>query len=127
VKTNYLQSALLFLPAVVWMGFLFFLSHQPALPSFDVILWDFLFRKSAHVFVYGVLFLTWWWAFRKIEKRDKIRIGCKWWLILLFCFIYACLDEFHQFFIPGRTAALYDVGLDVLGSVIACLYVYRVI
>lgn len=29
---------------------------------------------------------------------------------------YAVTDEAHQYFVPGRTAALGDVGIDVLGA-----------
>jgi len=35
------------------------------------------------------------------------------------CFIYACTDEIHQYFVPGRAFELVDIGLDTLGSVIA--------
>lgn len=36
--------------------------------------------------------------------------------ILLLCIIYACTDEVHQFFIPGRACRLFDVFIDSLGS-----------
>jgi VanZ family protein len=31
---------------------------------------------------------------------------------------YAVTDELHQRFVPGRTAALGDVGIDTLGAVV---------
>ena len=36
--------------------------------------------------------------------------------ILIFTFIYAVSDEFHQSFIKGRTASIKDVIVDFIGS-----------
>jgi len=35
--------------------------------------------------------------------------------ILLYCFIYALSDEFHQSFIPNRSPSLFDVAYDTIG------------
>ena len=35
--------------------------------------------------------------------------------------LYALSDEYHQSYIPGRTALLSDVGYDMLGVMIAYL------
>lgn len=42
----------------------------------------------------------------------------------LFCVLYACTDEFHQFFVPGRSAQLSDVGVDSAGALIGCILVF---
>lgn len=34
---------------------------------------------------------------------------------LAFGAFYAGTDEFHQYFVPGRSARLFDVGIDSLG------------
>ena len=34
---------------------------------------------------------------------------------LLFGAFYAATDEIHQYFVPGRSARLFDVGIDSLG------------
>ncbi len=36
---------------------------------------------------------------------------------------YAVTDEFHQRFVPGRTAAVGDVGIDTLGAIAAQLVI----
>lgn len=36
---------------------------------------------------------------------------------------YAILDEFHQSFIPGRTASIWDVLIDSAGALIAILLI----
>ena len=33
----------------------------------------------------------------------------------VFCFIYACTDEFHQLFIAGRSGEFMDVMIDTMG------------
>ncbi len=35
---------------------------------------------------------------------------------------YALSDEFHQTFVPGRTASLYDVAFDTLGIFLAAVF-----
>jgi len=36
-------------------------------------------------------------------------------LTILISIIYATLDEFHQYFVPGRTSTVNDVLIDTLG------------
>lgn len=38
---------------------------------------------------------------------------------ILFSFVYACTDEFHQLFSSGRGASLFDVLIDLSGALIA--------
>lgn len=40
---------------------------------------------------------------------------------LSLCFFYACSDEFHQLFVPGRSGEFRDVCIDLLGSCIGLL------
>ena len=40
-------------------------------------------------------------------------------------FLYACSDEFHQLFIPGRSGEFRDVMLDSSASLIANYLFYR--
>lgn len=40
---------------------------------------------------------------------------------------YAALDEYHQSFVPGRTAAVSDVLLDTVGGIAAQVVVGLVI
>ncbi|MGH7815538.1 MAG: VanZ family protein [Candidatus Binataceae bacterium] len=65
-----------------------------------------LARKGAHFAVYGILF--------RLLVRGPMakRRG----LALLICIGYAMTDEFHQIFVPGRGASLYDVALDSSGA-----------
>lgn len=50
------------------------------------------------------------------------------WLIVvagLFCVGFACLDEYHQSFVGGRTSSLRDVGIDSIGIFIG-IYTTRI-
>ena len=40
---------------------------------------------------------------------------------LLFCFLYALSDEWHQTFVDGRAAEWFDIGMDTIGSVAGIL------
>ena len=42
---------------------------------------------------------------------------------LVFCFIAACIDELHQFFVPGRSMQLTDIFIDFIGSISATLII----
>ena len=44
------------------------------------------------------------------------------WVIALGSF-YGVLDEFHQSFVPGRTADPFDVLADILGTVFGCFVI----
>ncbi|MBZ5516862.1 MAG: VanZ family protein [Acidobacteriia bacterium] len=38
--------------------------------------------------------------------------------------MYSLSDEFHQLFVPGRGASLWDCGLDTLGTTLGILLLY---
>ena len=40
---------------------------------------------------------------------------------MLICFVYACSDEWHQTFVPGRAGQFRDVLLDTAGSLTGLL------
>ena len=71
-------------------------------------------RKGAHWSLYFLLgcllaYFAWtigWW----LPSRTQ------WLWLLAGCVAIACLDEWHQLFVPGRSAQVGDVGIDTLGS-----------
>jgi VanZ family protein len=74
-------------------------------------------RKSGHVAEYFVLGILLFRAFRGSSKELRIpRWAFSSFLVLV---LYAASDEFHQSFVSARTASLYDVGIDMLGGIIA--------
>lgn len=109
---NFFSVLVSFIPAVLWAFLIYSFSAQSVLPGFTLDSWDFLFKKSAHIFVYAVLYFLLLWAF---EKHSLLKGSARWYIPLLFAITYAFFDEFHQSFTPGRHPSFRDVGFDTLG------------
>lgn len=130
-----LQKFLAWLALLVWMGVIFYFSHQSGdasmqlsdgiLDSFKSLFQNFLdyhtlsyiVRKIAHFteyFILGLLIYHLVKQYRFVSKKEII------WMIL-FCTIYAMSDEFHQVFIGGRSPKIFDVIIDSLGSSLSIL------
>lgn len=76
----------------------------------------FLVRKTAHFTVYGLLGVFAFFSWRATVPA-RTRWTFRWsGLALLVVLAAAILDEFHQSFIPSRTASARDVALDVVGA-----------
>lgn len=100
------------IPAVIVMLVIFILSSRPSDSLPDFATWDFAIKKSAHMLGYGLLAS----AYLHFLGNNPKGKGLAWLLSLL----YAVTDEFHQSFVPGRSASVYDVILfDNLGAGIA--------
>lgn len=128
--------------ALLIMGLIFVLSAQQADDSNDVSLKladilfglngdrraaldiNFLVRGLAHLAEYGLLAVPVFGFFRTFPFTLKKTAAVS----ILFCGVYAVIDEIHQYFVPGRGCSLIDVIMDTAGSAIAvlalCLIVY---
>ena len=83
---------------------------------------DKIIRKLAHYTIYtigGILIYNYANTTDK-SKKEKILYS------IAFGAGYAITDELHQFFVPGRSARIFDVGIDTLG-VITGVLLYLVI
>jgi VanZ family protein len=88
----------------------------PAAPKETLQLMHHIIRKCGHFIEYFVLSLL---ILRGIRAgRHGTRLAWAAVAILLVAG-YAALDEFHQSFVPGRTAAISDVLLDTSGGITA--------
>jgi VanZ family protein len=96
---------------VFWMGVIFALSATPSLASPFEPIYDFILRKLAHVTVYAVLTILVYRALRLHLARPTHA----WLLAMLIPALYACSDEWHQAFVPGRKGTVRDVAIDSLG------------
>ena len=76
-------------------------------------------RKGAHVTEYLILCVSFLISFRVsgIWKKRKILLS----FLLTFC--YACTDEFHQLFVPGRAGMFRDVLIDSSGALLLTVIV----
>lgn len=91
-------------PLLLWMGAIFFVSHQPKSALADFGAWDYMIKKTAHFVAYAILAVL---ARRALPHPL---------MALVWAVLYAGLDEFHQTFIPGRFGSPNDVLIDSLGA-----------
>ena len=125
--------------SIIWMGVIFILSATPATKSDreskavvrsvvtttskdDIENIDGLvdtlnkpFRKLAHASVYFVLAILVLSTFISLKKY-KLYINNI--ISILWSFLYACSDEYHQTFVVGRSGELTDVLIDTFGAII---------
>ena len=85
---------------------------------------EFPIRKCAHFSEYAVLSITvnlYLWVCFRMERL----LEAKKWKILLraevFCALYACSDELHQYFVTGRSCRFFDVCVDSTGAFFGAL------
>ncbi|MBU5269922.1 VanZ family protein [Clostridium cochlearium] len=79
---------------------------------------NFAIRKTAHVGEYFILTLLLISALKEDLKIEKT-----YWLSILVTFLYACSDEIHQRFVPGRAGRFSDVLIDLFGGILAVFIV----
>ena len=79
-------------------------------------------RKSAHFLIYTALGGFAFAAFFQIKSY-----GVRYILSVFFTFVYACTDEIHQLFVPGRTGRITDVFIDTSGGAIGAFVVFAII
>ncbi|MFM2057345.1 MAG: hypothetical protein RLY71_1730 [Pseudomonadota bacterium] len=84
---------------------IYILGSYPAVVEEVVVIWD----KAAHFSAYGVIAGLWLVALRSP------------WRAVALTTVGGALDEFHQLFVPGRSAGLDDLSADFLGALTACL------
>ena len=105
--------------AVAWMCLIFSFSNQPATESSKVSgglchrlverANDTLHLDMTEYAILGLLSFAFYRGILKKEKRQFLAA-------LLTAAVYAATDEFHQYFIPGRSAEVMNVCIDTLGA-----------
>jgi VanZ family protein len=77
-------------------------------------IWHFFIRKSGHVVGYAILSILLFRAWRAtLPAMSDVRWTPRWATIaILGTTLVACLDEWHQSFLPSRTGRWQDVVLD---------------
>lgn len=125
-----------YLPLVAWLAFISFASSD----SFNaantsriigpLVLWlfpntsadtlatiHFITRKLAHFTEYAILGFL---AARAFRSRER------WFLISAVLVVaYALIDEYHQSFVPSRTASVFDSLIDMAGGITALIFLSR--
>lgn len=69
-------------------------------------------RKTAHFSIYASLGALVYLYVSTFNVNNKKKIGSS----LSVAFLYACSDEIHQYFVPGRSCEFRDVCIDLCGA-----------
>ena len=132
------------LPVLIWLGLIVIGSTDlmsaehtsriigPVLRSFipdisaeTIVQIQFVVRKIAHVMEYAILAALLWRGLRAGVRWQTrmLRLFIAVWFV---CAVFAASDEFHQSFVPSRTASPIDVMIDIFGALIGlviCVFV----
>ena len=74
-----------------------------------------------HFVAFGLLgFLT----MGAIRARGNTHHNWQVWLVVLLVGLYGVVDEFHQYFVPGRDASIYDIAADMAGGIMGAWAMY---
>ena len=91
------------------------LSHFTSYPPHLILELNFLFRKTAHVVAYGLLFVLYYRAFWHTGGQRRLAsLGAAMGL----CLLVALVDEGRQTAVSSRTGSLADVLLDMSGVMV---------
>lgn len=125
-----------YVPLILWMAVIFFASTAefsaantavliqpllrwlfPHISDERIAFFHFLVRKCGHFTEYAILGLL---AANAFITSSRARLRRSWFIaaLLLVC-LYALSDEYHQSFVPTRTASIYDSLIDMLGGLTA--------
>ncbi len=105
------QPLYLWGPVIVYMAVIFYVSslHEAPLPKG-------MSDKSAHWLGYTGFSVT---IARALAGGLGRRIAASTAMVaVLIAVAYGVSDEFHQMFVPGRSAELADLGADALGAIV---------
>lgn len=96
----------------LYCSFIFWLSSQSTLPTPMLFLHQ---DKIHHMGAYFIMGILAWRLFNQCFKRPIITF------IISFCFcsLYGLSDEWHQSYVPGRDADVFDWLADSVGAFIA--------
>ena len=107
-----------YLPLFAWMGLIFYLSSLPGEGrEYPPDLYFYVTRKGAHIaeyFFLTILFIR----ILKLYKIEKIKLYI---YSAVFSLTYAFSDEVHQLFVFGRDGKFLDIGVDLIGILLAII------
>lgn len=101
-------------PALALMVIIFIFSSFPSASVPNIGVFDLLVKKGGHLVGYAALAIAYCHA---LEVGSPAQGRLAWVLAILF----ALSDEFHQSFVPGRSAWIVDILIDAIGSALGVL------
>lgn len=96
----------------------------PGQTASDVVIFAGLkIRNLAHIFLYTCLGFSSYllsaslWGIKAELRPSRMLFSAL--CAFGFSLLYACTDEFHQYFVSGRSATVRDIGIDCIGITLA--------
>ena len=86
---------------------------------------NFLVRKLAHFTEYAIFAQLLYVSLLGVVDELEWRPRTAFWSAVI-AGAYSLTDEFHQLFVPNRTASLVDCAIDTTGAILGLLVVYLV-
>ena len=102
-------------PAVIAMVIIFLLSSLPG----DAVNNLGLGSERLHVNGHFILFFLLTFTYFKATKDLYLTISMS--------ILYAVFDEFHQMYTPFRSTSLFDIYIDIGGSLLAGLFIWKLL
>ena len=102
-----MQKLLRWLPAIFLCAYIFYWSSLPGSTINDLGLGNEAYHRIGHFLMFFFLCLTFYYATKNVV------------LSILLTVLYALSDEFHQSFVPLRSASIFDIYVDTLGALTA--------
>lgn len=128
-----MNKLFLILFVIFSIGGMFYFSSQTAIVSsiqsqffidliyklFGIRISSFIIRKLAHIFMFILISISMTILIYTICRNLLLSIG----LSTILSIIYACMDEYMQTFIEGRSGSIKDVIIDSCGVVIGIIII----
>lgn len=107
---------------VGWMAVIYYLSSRPPLPLAGVRLGFITLGKLGHLGEYAILAALLALSFQEAWARLRESPLTAAMSAMTVATLYGASDEYHQAFVPGRTASAKDVGFDAAGAAAGILF-----
>ncbi|GBE16530.1 vanZ like family protein [bacterium BMS3Abin15] len=106
--------AFYYAPLLFWMGLIFYFSSLPGFGrQYSPDIYFYITRKGAHLIEFFILTILLIRAVRFYKIKKVYLVSA------LFSLAYAFSDEIHQIFVIGREGKLSDIGIDLIGIILA--------
>lgn len=103
------------LPAILLMALIFLASSIPGKVIRDTGFDKELLHINAHFFLFFMLFVGYFKATKSLDVS------------LVMQFLYAVFDEYHQKYVPLRSASMNDIAVDLIAGVVAGLIIWKLL
>lgn len=102
-----------------YCGLIYWLSDQPRLPAPDLFGNE---DKLIHAAAFALMAWLFWQGWRRLLAGHFLLLAL---LAVLFCTLFGLTDEWHQSFVPGRDASIYDWLADTVGAILMVVVMLR--